>query len=96
MAEEIRLTKRDTERLRVIHRIMDGLVGEVDAGLLIGITDRQVRTLQDRLVKDMRLVGIRTMEEANRLLEHWLPSHNQRFAWKALEPGVDPQRRSVS
>ena len=49
MAEEIRLTKRDTERLRVIHRVLDGLVGEVDAGLLIGITDRQVRTLLNRV-----------------------------------------------
>lgn len=57
-----------------------------------GRIERSFRTLQDRLVKDMRLVGIRTCDEANRFLEHWLSAHNRRFARKTLEPG-DLHRR---
>jgi hypothetical protein len=41
-------------------------------------------TLQDRLVKEMRLRGIQTMEEANRFLDQYLPLYNRRFA---VSPG---------
>ena len=52
-----------------------------------GRVERSFRTLQDRLVKEMRLAGIKTLEEANRFLERWLPIYNRRFAREALEPG---------
>jgi transposase len=44
-----------------------------------GRIERLFRTLQDRLVKEMRLRGIRTLEEANAFLEEYLPIYNRRF-----------------
>lgn len=38
------------------------------------------KTLQDRLVKDLRLAGIATIEAANQFVETWLPRDNLRFA----------------
>ena len=52
-----------------------------------GRVERSFRTLQDRLVKEMRLAGIKTLEEANRFLDRWLSVYNQRFAREALEAG---------
>ena len=50
MAEEtITLRKRDAERLRVIHQVMDGMITQIYAGQLLNITDRQVRTLVGRV-----------------------------------------------
>mgnify|MGYP001237787601 CR=1 FL=1 len=62
-----------------------------------GRIERSFRTLQDRLVKEMRLAGIKTLEEANRFLERWLPLYNRRFAREALEPGDlhHPLRKSI-
>lgn len=57
-----------------------------------GRVERSFRTLQDRLVKEMRLAGIKTLTEANRFLERWLSVYNRRFAREALEPG-DLHRR---
>jgi transposase-like protein len=45
-----------------------------------GRIERLFRTLQDRLVKEMRLRGIRTLEEANQFLEEYLPLYNRRFS----------------
>jgi len=44
-----------------------------------GRIERLFNTLQDRLVKEMRLKGINTIEEANRFLTTYIPSHNKRF-----------------
>jgi transposase len=44
-----------------------------------GRVERLFGVLQDRLVKEMRLRGIRTKEEANAFLKEYLPRHNQRF-----------------
>jgi len=45
-----------------------------------GRIERLFNTLQDRLVKEMRLEGISTMEEANKFLVSYLPWYNRRFA----------------
>ena len=45
-----------------------------------GRIERLFKTLQDRLVKEMRLEGISTIEEANRFLVSYLPRYNRRFA----------------
>ena len=45
-----------------------------------GRVERLFKTLQDRLVKELRLAGIATIEDANRFVEEWLPRYNQRFA----------------
>lgn len=45
-----------------------------------GRVERLFHTLQDRLVKEMRLAGIATLAEANRFLPVWLGQFNRRFA----------------
>ena len=52
-----------------------------------GRIEREFGTLQDRLVKELRLAGIRTMEEANRFLDDYWPEHNRRFSRPALRTG---------
>jgi len=45
-----------------------------------GRIERLFRTFQDRLVKDMRLEGIKTKEEANRFIDNgYLKKHNEKF-----------------
>ena len=50
-----------------------------------GRVERLFGTLQDRLVKEMRLRGIRSITEANEFLKEYLPIYNRRFAKKAAE-----------
>jgi hypothetical protein len=51
-----------------------------------GRVERSFRTFQDRLIKEMRLAGIKTKEDANEFLEkEFLPEHNRRFARKARQ-----------
>ena len=52
-----------------------------------GRIERLFNTLQDRLVKEMRLRGISTLDEANRFLVSYLPWYNQRFAVPAKKKG---------
>jgi hypothetical protein len=52
-----------------------------------GRSERMNRTFQGRLVNELRVAGIRTIEEANRYLEAvYLPRHNQRFAVAPADP----------
>jgi len=50
-----------------------------------GRVERLWGTLQDRLVSELRLVGAKTVGEANRVLEQYRPAHNSRFAVVANE-----------
>ena len=53
-----------------------------------GRVERVFETLQDRLVKEMRLARINTSEEGNRYLEEtFLPWFNQRYAVEAVAEG---------
>ena len=45
-----------------------------------GRVERANQTLQDRLVKEMRLAGINSMDEANAWLPGYIADHNHRFA----------------
>jgi transposase len=45
-----------------------------------GRIERLFKTLQDRLVKEMRLWSIHTIPEANRFLASYLPGYNRRFS----------------
>ena len=45
-----------------------------------GRIERLFRTFQDRVIKEMRLRGIRTIEEGNTFLEGYLPLYNKRFS----------------
>src|ERR1700733_14496431 len=63
-----------------------------------GRSERAFATLQDRLVKELKLVGITTIDAANAFIRDvYLPAHNSRFAVDpagegsafTLIPGVD-------
>jgi hypothetical protein len=45
-----------------------------------GRVERSFGTAQDRWVKELRLAGVRTLEQANAVLEGVVPDHNRRFA----------------
>jgi transposase len=51
-----------------------------------GRVERANKTLQDRLIKDMRLAKIDTPQAGNAFLESWIPEHNQRFAKIPTDP----------
>jgi hypothetical protein len=51
-----------------------------------GRIERLFRTLQDRLVKEMRLAGIKTLEGANGFLKGFLARFNRRFSRPARQP----------
>ena len=50
-----------------------------------GRVERSFGTLQDRLVKEMRLAGISTIERANAFLPGFLEGHNARFCKAPLD-----------
>ena len=50
-----------------------------------GRIERLFRTFQDRVIKEMRLRGIRTIEEGNRFLAEYLPVYNKRFSVRPRE-----------
>lgn len=52
-----------------------------------GRVERLFQTLQDRLVKELRLAGATTLEEANAVLEKFLKEFNRRFSVDSREPG---------
>ncbi|MBU1613613.1 ISNCY family transposase [Patescibacteria group bacterium] len=47
-----------------------------------GRIERSFETLQDRLVKELRLAGVSTLGQANAFLDEYLPKYNARFAVK--------------
>ena len=51
-----------------------------------GRVERMASTFQDRLVTELRLAGATNMEEANAVLQEYLPHFNQRFAVAAEQP----------
>ncbi|WP_456727712.1 ISNCY family transposase [Bradyrhizobium sp. USDA 3364] len=54
-----------------------------------GRSERLFGTLQDRLPKELRLAGIRTVEAANAWLKaHYIAEHNAAFAIKAEQQGT--------
>jgi transposase len=66
-----------------------------------GRIERLWQTFQDRLIKEMRLAGIDSLEAANAFLETFIPAYNQRFAkpprdsqsaWRPLAPELDLDR----
>ena len=52
-----------------------------------GRIERLFNTFQDRLTKEMRLKGIKTIKAGNKFLESYLPIHNRRFGKKPIEKG---------
>ena len=63
-----------------------------------GRIERANGTFQDRLVAEMRLAGISTIEEANHFLQEFLPRYNEHFAvpptqselaYRPVSPGLE-------
>ena len=52
-----------------------------------GRIERCNRTLQDRLIKEMRLKGIKTIEEGNEFLKEFLQIFNNKFSKKPMKSG---------
>ena len=59
-----------------------------------GRVERANSTLQDRLVKELRLRNISDMETANAFLPTFMEDHNQRFAVEATNP-TDAHRKAL-
>lgn len=66
-----------------------------------GRVERLWNTLQDRLVSELRLVGAKTIDEANAVLENYQLDHNRRFAvaaqdsqpaWRRVRASLDLER----
>ena len=73
-------------RVRVIHASSPQAKGRVE---------RSNQTLQDRLVKEMRLRGISTIEAANKFAQNeFLDMHNKKFAVQA-EESLDAHRSAA-
>jgi hypothetical protein len=52
-----------------------------------GRSERANRTLQDRLVNELKAAGIKTVESANRYIaERYIPTHNQELAREPRDP----------
>ena len=51
-----------------------------------GRVERAHKTLQDRLVKELRLAGVSTIEAANAFLPAFMADHNARFAKEPRRP----------
>jgi transposase len=54
----------------------------------------RAKTLQDRLIKEMRLRGISTIEEANSYLPEFIANHNQRFAVEPIN-SIDVHQKDL-
>ncbi len=71
-------------------RIMDELGVEMKLAYspqAKGRVERLLETLQDRLVKELREAGAASKEEANQVLERFLPPFNARFRVPPAQPG---------
>lgn len=80
---------RDADPVTQFTRAMGELGVEVilaDSPQAKGRVERGFRTHQDRLVKELRLAGISTMEDGNKFLPQvYIPKHNRRYAVEPAE-----------
>ena len=82
----------DRKRLTQVGRALERLGVEHIAAYspqARGRSERLFQTLQDRLVKELALNGIETVEAANAFLRDvYIPAHNARFATAPEQPGT--------
>ncbi len=69
--EELKNKRPATQVERILKRVGVELIQRIE---------RLFKTLQDRLIKEMRLKGIKTKEEANCFLKEYIPLFNKQFA----------------
>lgn len=99
-------TKRRAEDKEAVLTLIQRALGALDIELILALSpqakgrvERLFGTLQDRLVKEMRVAGVSSLEEANRFLEEvFIPFWDERFtvepkeaadAHRPLPEGVD-------
>jgi hypothetical protein len=82
---------KDHEKITQFERAMGELGVEIihaRSPQAKGRVERCNRTMQDRLIKEMRLAGISNMQDANRFVqEGFIANHNAKFAEEAAKPG---------
>jgi hypothetical protein len=85
LEEELQGAQHPTQFGRILH---DLGIGYIPAGSpqAKGRIERLWRTLQDRLVVELRLAGIRTPADATAFLPAFLADFNRRFAHPATDP----------
>jgi hypothetical protein len=86
LAEQLRGDPARTQFGRALHELgVEGIAAQSPQAK--GRIERLFETLQDRLVKEMRLAGIDTLEAANRFLElRFIPEWEQRFTVAPRKP----------
>lgn len=86
----VNLNNADRVKITQFERAMNELDIEVihaSSPQAKGRVERSNKTLQDRLIKEMRLANICSIEKANEFVhEFYLLEHNQRFAVTASQP----------
>jgi transposase len=99
LAEQLSGKLSFTQVGRALDQLNIGWIGAHSAPAK-GRIERLWGTWQDRLITELRLAGVTTLEGANALLATFLPRHNQRFAvparepqaaWRALPAGLLPE-----
>ena len=83
----------ETQFSRALRELGIGLV-HANTPQAKGRVERMNATLQDRLVKELRLRGISTIEQANAFLLEFIEDFNKRFAVKAAS-GKDAHRQVI-
>ena len=79
LEEELKNTKPMTQFERACKELKIDVIW-ADSPQAKGRIERQFRTFQHRLVKELRLAGAKTLEEANKVLAAYLPKYNKRFS----------------
>lgn len=96
LEEQLAGQQRPTQVARALEQLGIELI-QANSPQAKGRVERLFGTLQCRLVSEMRLAGICTIEEANAFLEGFIPRFNQRFARPPAEPqsAYRPLPRSI-
>jgi len=79
LEEELRGKRAATQFERALGELKIEMI-HADSPQAKGRVERLFGTLQDRLIKDMRLAKISSIEEANTFLEEYLEDYNERFS----------------
>ncbi len=87
---KVSVNNADDEKLSQWERAMNELgtiVHHAGSPQAKGRVEKSHQTHQDRLVKEMRLLGIRSLEKANQFLPKYIEEHNRKYSVEAAEQG---------
>ena len=82
--EQLQGVEPQSQFERALHELGVSVI-HADSPQAKGRIERLFGTFQDRLIKEMRLAGVKTLEEANRFLARYLPRYNRRFCVPAAQ-----------